>query len=415
MSEQKRRIFISDIHMGIEECLVGPHPYGWLSVDRARMLTEFIESLKGDNAVDELIIVGDLFDQWLMPFSVKSPVEGDGSWFARIAKAPENAKILAALSNLANRASVSYVQGNHDMQLTKNILERHAPGVKWIPGAPGMGAYVNDGIHAEHGSLYCLFNAPYFLSADKQQHMPIGYFMARSDAQFVSQGGALDWDDYLKMFFDIAMDMLTGEKLAQALLTGMSDVMGIKPDDAVHLYGVDHFASETTKIDEMANLLGNIYDEWDDEWKKLGVPNVSALTAYIGDTGHLHPASRINFSPSTNLVVYGHTHKWELTGVTIEDVDSFGLEMEDFFMEKLRLNEVKKMIMEITNLYDPGDELFEGHVYANSGAWIDGAGDGAEPLPATYVDVIDGGGVRTIHMMEYGVADPLKTRKIRLG
>ncbi|MGD9161153.1 MAG: hypothetical protein PVG39_22235 [Desulfobacteraceae bacterium] len=53
MNEQKRRIFISDIHMGIGEGLVGPHPYSWLRKDRADMLTHFLEVLKDNDTFDK--------------------------------------------------------------------------------------------------------------------------------------------------------------------------------------------------------------------------------------------------------------------------------------------------------------------------------------------------------------------------
>lgn len=272
MKINKRRVFISDIHMGIKEGLVGKHPYGWLRKDRARMLRDFLDSLKGDNAVDELVVVGDLFDEWVMPFIVKEPVHGDAAWFNKVAEVEENRHILTALSELARRTRVTYVHGNHDMQMTKTILDFCTQGVKLIPETPGTGAYNKDGIYAEHGSLYCLFNAPYLLSGDKNKQIPIGYFMARSNARFVSEGGVLDWEDYLKMFVDIGSELLIGERLAQALLNALADGMGIRPEDKVYLYGVDGFTRETTTIHDMAESLGNIFDEWDREWKEAGFP-----------------------------------------------------------------------------------------------------------------------------------------------
>ncbi len=415
MNEQKRRIFISDIHMGIGEGLVRPHPYNWLRKDRADMLTHFLNSLKDDNTVDELVVVGDLFDEWVMPFAVKSPAEGDVDWFAKIVELRENSNILNALSELTKRAKVRYVHGNHDMQMTRKILACYAQGVKWVPGNPGLGTYIDDGIHAEHGSLYCLFNAPYLLSTHKQNQIPIGYFMARSNAQFISKGGSLNWEEYLKIFFDIAMELLKGKKLAQALVIALAEGMNINPDDTVNLYGVDSFDSKTTTIRKMAHLLGNIYDEWDNEWKKVGIQNVSALSAIYGDTGHLYHAAKLNFSSSINLVIYGHTHKWELKGVASKDLESFTQEMGDVFNSKLKWHEAQIKINEVADKYDPGDELFEGHVYANSGTWINGTGDGKNPPPATYVEVIDNEGARTINVREYGVVNPLKSRKIYVG
>ncbi len=416
MSGTKRRVFISDIHMGIGEGLAGPHPYDWLRQDRAGLLADFLNSLDGSNAVDELVVVGDLFDEWVMPFSVSSPADDDRGWFAKVAKVPENAAILTALSELARRATVSYVHGNHDMQMTQEVLATFAPGVRWIPGTPGMGVYTADGIHAEHGSLYCLFNAPYLLSAQQNQQIPLGYLVGRSDAQFVSQGGVLRWEDYLELFGDIVLALAKGEKLAQAFVDGLTKVMKIQPDAQVNLYGVDGFGATTTTVGKMAEQLGDIYDQWDGEWKERGIPNVSALWAAIGDAGHLYYAAKLNFTASNNLVIYGHTHKWELHGVASVDLPDLSQAMDNLLSSDSCGREAFDKIQEIAERYDPGEETYDGHVYANCGTWIDGTGDGSKPPPATYVDVTDSEGVRTVTVNQVGpggVVTPLKSRTIR--
>jgi len=416
MSNTKRRIFISDIHMGIGEGLSGHHPYGWLRKDRAKMLVAFLNSLAGANRVDELVVVGDLFDEWVMPFTVSSPASNDPAWFETVARVKENKDILQALSELTGRARVIYVHGNHDMQMTRDVLERWAPGVQWVPGNPGMGTFEANCIHAEHGSLYCLFNAPYLLAAVANMQIPLGYLVARADAQFVSRGGVLDWEDYLKLFLDILSDLLNGEKLAQAFVDGLAKVMKIDLDALVHLYGVDGSGDTTTTVRKMAAQLGDVYDQWDNEWKKQGIANVSPLWAAIGDAGFLYHAAKLHFTPANNLVVLGHTHKWELSGVASADLPGLDKEMADLLGTVTRGLEALEKIQEITDRYDPGEEVYDGHVYANCGTWIDGTGDGSKPPPATYVEVIDSNEVRTVTVNQYetgGVITPLKSHSIR--
>jgi len=63
-----RRIFVSDIHMGDDRCRNQPsdlHPYGWLSENRQKLFAKFVKTVCSD--VDEVIILGDLFDEWICP------------------------------------------------------------------------------------------------------------------------------------------------------------------------------------------------------------------------------------------------------------------------------------------------------------------------------------------------------------
>lgn len=145
------------------------------------------------------------------------------------------------------------------------------------------------------------------------------------------------------------------------------------------------------------------------------IPNVSRVLALIGDTGHLYPAARHHFNPSTNLVIYGHTHKWELTGMAARDLDAFKNEIERFFRPHLKHQDLIEKIKNVTDAFDPGEEPFEGHVYANCGTWISGTGGTGKTPPATYVEVIDDDRIRTVHVREYGMEKPLKTRRIYLG
>ncbi len=410
MANRKRRIFISDIHMGIAEGQSGPHPYGWLHNDRALLLQEFLDSLQGANAVDELVVVGDLFDEWVMPFSVVTPADGDAGWFDKVAATQANTDILTALSELTERTTVTYVHGNHDMQLTREILHRLAPGVRWVGDNPGMGVYSQDGIHAEHGSLYCLFNAPYLLWGNTDQQIPLGFFVARADAQYTSDGHTLHWGDYLKLFFDIAQEILEKKELAQAFIDGLVRVMKIDPDVPVYLYGIDGFVQQSTTINAMAKRLGDVYAQWDNEWKTQGIPNVSRCIALLGDTGHLYPAASHNFTPSTNLVIYGHTHKWELAGVTTADLPDFTREINEVDLENMDLHTIEAL----SNRYDPGADTFEGHIYANCGTWINGSDK--NPLPATYVEVLDEDGTRQVTVYQYekgAISRPLQTRSIQ--
>src|SRR5208283_4687856 len=63
-----KRIFVSDTHMGDSRSQrqTSPyHPYGWLSENRQELFANFVRTVRSH--VDEVIILGDLFDEWICP------------------------------------------------------------------------------------------------------------------------------------------------------------------------------------------------------------------------------------------------------------------------------------------------------------------------------------------------------------
>ena len=65
-----KRIFISDIHMGddrsMKTSVQHPYPYGWLR-NNITTLTNFLNDKLQDQDVGQLVVLGDLFDQWVIP------------------------------------------------------------------------------------------------------------------------------------------------------------------------------------------------------------------------------------------------------------------------------------------------------------------------------------------------------------
>ena len=103
-AERNRIAFISDLHMNVDA------NYSWL-VDHANDLAQFINEVNARDDVAELVILGDLLDDWV------SPVKDSPQVFADILSASNNAGIVAALKAVCSNSNikVTYVTGNHDM------------------------------------------------------------------------------------------------------------------------------------------------------------------------------------------------------------------------------------------------------------------------------------------------------------
>ena len=190
-----KRIFVSDLHMGDERSLYPPdslHPYGWLGEQRAALFAEFLQTrVLNDPDATELVILGDLFDVWVCPASIDPCHNGSKieDYFRAIAAAKQNKGILDKLRTIASASKLTYVNGNHDMQLTEAIAKSIIPNVRYQE----QEVYENqaEGIHAEHAHHYTLCNAKdAYNTTDGASHIvPSGYFISRLAAQYTAETG----------------------------------------------------------------------------------------------------------------------------------------------------------------------------------------------------------------------------------
>ena len=74
MSERNKRIFLSDLHIShIPKLKAGKHDYTWLQKTDAEALVNFLKHLTSRQDVEEVIFIGDLFDNWVVPVDIEPP------------------------------------------------------------------------------------------------------------------------------------------------------------------------------------------------------------------------------------------------------------------------------------------------------------------------------------------------------
>ena len=171
---------ISDVHMGDERATDGN--YCWFGKN-ADALKNLLDSVLYGNQIRELVIHGDLFDEWIVPYSI-SPVDpeiGINSsldYFQAIAESPVNVEIFDRLRLIASSSEIDliYIPGNHDMEITQDFIEEIIPGITWKGDVQGLGKYSPvDDIIMEHGHRYDFFNCPQPL-VNPNHKLPPGYF-----------------------------------------------------------------------------------------------------------------------------------------------------------------------------------------------------------------------------------------------
>jgi len=352
-----KQIFISDIHMGDERSMnpsgQHPHPYCWLQSNIAN-LAKFLKEKSLAQDVGRVAILGDLFDQWVIPTDLDPLTKLDA-----IRNNPANGGIIQNLKELADSRKLVYVPGNHDMSAspkdipdTKAFINATFPGIDFIcEDERPFGVYRPDKLKlaAEHGNMYCLFNAPDAWT-DPHSCLPLGYFISRLVAYKVSHTGRPEnYLDILRRFID---EFKLRDDFIYDLLIAVAEDAGLDESAELKMADISGFPP-AIRIDEVASKYMGLMRDWDND-------RIDAAVAVDGDLAGLQAAAyRVYLGPGTdpdiNIVIFGHTHAWK-----DEDPYPFlgGSDQEDG--PALPSRPCKA-------------------IYANSGTWIDSK-------PCTYVE-----------------------------
>ena len=320
--------------------------------------------------VRELIIDGDLFDEWIGPMG-NEPLNGmtESGFLDSIAAA--NSTMIDAINNIIKdgQIKVTYIPGNHDMLVTAADITRTFPGISQARDAQGLGAYTpvdHPEILIEHGHRYEFFDAPDPVSnrsiTQTDSILPCGFFLARvvysSIVENLSTLGSIpavtvntaDENEVLcYLYWKIWNFFLTYKPVSEGL------------NDKVLKTGIDGY-TETYAINDVipynrngngpldVNLFKGVGDTWEErQTKNLVQVKIGAKKAIIdfaegmatldlsafddqAITQYFH-----NAASTKRIVVFGHTHKACIK-------PSFNLKQEQT-------------------------------IYANSGTWQDSSGD----------------------------------------
>ena len=320
-SGRNKLVFISDLHMNVNGS------YSWL-VKHAKDLADFINQVNDRDDVAELVILGDLLDDWV------SPVAYTPQTFAGILGATNNTAVVAALRGICDNPNiaVTYVTGNHDMlsfeSQNKQVIADTFPNMTIISDTPGLGAYTKDNvIWAEHGHRYCLFNAPDIWSRSNG-HLPLGYFISRLAAsKSVSSGQVFTTPDVLDLFVKSPSEVnrylqqggygevggIIDDTLIIAVFNAIALWSGTAPWDKFTMNGLDNFI-DNPSVEDIAFTYDTLFSGWPDRQNI-----VDHYEAVFNDLGHLSSAANLLFEmperiqglyPFTpRIVLFGHTHQ----------------------------------------------------------------------------------------------------------
>ncbi len=320
---------ISDIHMGDERAT--DNKYCWFGKNKDA-LENFLDFVIQDSIVKELVIMGDLFDEWLVPYSI-SPfdpsigITNDLTYFLEVAKSNVNKDIVGKLRSIATNIDIDlkYIPGNHDMLLTKNILDSIIPGIHWMGGAKGLGKYEPvSGIVLEHGHRYDFFNCPQPL-VNQGQILPPGYFVSRLYAQgnmenanpikgeYYTTASAefrIAWDIaywYTIFHFMMTPPDINAKNILMAGIDGYSDPMSFKGTEDMYAASIEDYWPSTQTTNGVK------------------VPGPCCLMAIWNGHSDMYGAATREYMESPpapvqyKIVAFGHTHEPMLKVYTEND------------------------------------------------------------------------------------------------
>ncbi len=319
-AERRKVVFISDIHLSADA------ETSWIS-ENIGPLADFLKALDGRHDVSELVILGDLFDDWMVP------TDDPPGTFEQILDAAHNEPVVSALKRLCENQyiQVTYVTGNHDLlsfePATKALIQETFPEMVICSEEPGLGAYsIDEVLWAEHGHRYSLFNAPDTWSHDKS-HLPLGYFITRLVAsQSETEGTLYTSPDIIEQFVHPRLKGLTPstdnqDRLIAAVFNAIAVWAGKGPLDRFTMDGKDGFDARPT-VAEITYLYSSIMSAWPDR-QNIVAPDLALLNelGYLINSAQLlfNMPKRIQeyFPFKPRIVVFGHSHKpllWQRLG-----------------------------------------------------------------------------------------------------
>ncbi len=386
-----RTVVISDVHMG--DARSQKNGYGWFVENKSKLVSFLDYLISKSERYKELVIAGDLFDEWVAPMDVATFGDENGkilteSQFAlKIAEA--NIEVINKFKELKSKGiKITYVPGNHDMLVTAEDFDAifGAGVVDQARDVRGLGAYTpSQDVIIEHGHRYDFYNAPDFFSnigtegvgADNAI-LPAGFFITKyatsSDINnpTLSQGlvtvplqelnlNAESLDTEIEKdddtFNQILYTLSWGAIINQKPLKGGYD-LPIKTGLAG--YSKDYSPRLVSPLDLTSQLL-YINTAKSSEWAKRqstnkvkqNIPFTLGLLAGVNGMAYPYLASKMyTIYGDKRIVIFGHTHEPDLRYILTKTVVLSG-------------------------------------IYANAGTWIDQKYVGEDGVTCSYVEIIE--------------------------
>ncbi|MEA4982680.1 MAG: metallophosphoesterase [Paludibacter sp.] len=336
-NQREKIVVISDLHMGNDLSYSE-------NVKHLQRLEQFLNEVRSSATVKELVIGGDMFDEWYVPTRVDAYAGHSQSYFVRKTVAA-NQTIFNVLNGIIKdgKIKLTYIPGNHDMGFTAENINIAMPGVNQARDASnkyGIGTYHPEGypeIAIEHGHRYDFFCAltPNANEAEAPgATLPPGYFFARIAANSftdpttmaeatkvpaVTLNNANDAEQYSKYVYYTLWKKVIEEVIY--VKDNFSDtIIKTNVGNYTKTYAIKDIIPKNSTIDGsiQMNLYNGLFTQhnWNEREKYNNVDVMTDINKAIAgslQTEFIDNQSKLqyfrNSLSNVRLVVFGHTHK----------------------------------------------------------------------------------------------------------
>jgi UDP-2,3-diacylglucosamine pyrophosphatase LpxH len=289
-----RKLFFSDCHisagLGVADGGTNAHPWEWLSPSNHQRLEAFVKWVATRAAeIDEVVLVGDIFDNWIFPHNIKPPT------LPGLLKSAYATPLVKALDNLSKAIPTTLLLGNHDQSLTPDVLGQALPKVAFAGSNPVTWGK----LRVEHGHAYGLFNAPDPLRRD---NLPLGYFISRMVATADRKDGT-HTPSISQVVKELGELVERREDLAQGVFDAVCAKAGVAQDTEI-VMPADLWGGTNTTVKYVRDTYKNLYDEW--KSRNGTARAIIAISAELNDLSLV--ANTIQIPHGPRAMVMGHTH-----------------------------------------------------------------------------------------------------------
>lgn len=338
-SNQRNMIVVlSDLHLGPDlaytECK-----------NNLKALEKLLYKIKNSANVKELVIAGDMLDEWFVPANIDTyNGQSQANYVQRIATT--NKGVIDAFNAIIQEGKilVTYVPGNHDLTITAENISLILPGINQARDTSlGLGTYVPNDLPIlaiEHGHRYNFFCAPDPISNQTiapGSITPPGYFFTRIAALHVAQECTIAGDTIP----ELSLNTTGGEsqtllyaywKLWQWAINALP--IENKFDEELIVTNINGFSGNFSVNDLIpfqltnggeidVNLFKGVQDSWSQRQAlnnvPVNIPTLQAIKNSASSTESDNQAKTQYFlNPNSNkrIVIFGHSHDAKIIAST---------------------------------------------------------------------------------------------------
>lgn len=331
-------VVISDLHLGPDlaytECK-----------NNLKALEKLLYKIKNSANVKELVIAGDMLDEWFVPANIDTyNGQSQANYVQRIATT--NKGVIDAFNAIIQEGKilVTYVPGNHDLTITAENISLILPGINQARDTSlGLGTYVPNDLPIlaiEHGHRYNFFCAPDPISNQTiapGSITPPGYFFTRIAALHVAQECTIAGDTIP----ELSLNTTGGEsqtllyaywKLWQWAINALP--IENKFDEELIVTNINGFSGNFSVNDLIpfqltnggeidVNLFKGVQDSWNQRQAlnnvPVNIPTLQAIKNSASSTESDNQAKTQYFlNPNSNkrIVIFGHSHDAKIIAST---------------------------------------------------------------------------------------------------